>query len=101
MSIDRLRKQPYEAFRVTVNFTENMELTETILSNTIAVVDKDGTDVTSTLLDISLSAIEDHNVHYYVQAGSRAASPYKVTTRILTSESNKWEHDLQLTVSDR
>lgn len=106
-----ITKQSYEEFRVDVDFGLNMEAGETLSIGTCSVTceDKDGTDVSSTLLDIgtmvtvvgSESGLADAGLQVLIRAGSEAASNYKYTFYGVTSNSHKWERDITMKVKER
>lgn len=106
-----ITKQSYEEFRVDVDFGLNMESGETLTlgSCTIECIDKDGTDVATTLLDIATKAVivgsesglADAGLQVLIRGGTEAASNYKYTFKGVTSNDHKWERDVSLKIKER
>lgn len=96
-------KQPAESFFIDANFEDVLTTGEDIILNSSDIVaeDKDGTDVTATVLDTSVKYILDATkLAVRVQNGSEAASPYKITFTIVTDLGNTWEVDVELRVEE-
>lgn len=89
-------KQPYEAFTIKADFAKNMASTETISSADVSASDVEDNDATAVVL--GSVTINDTNVQVLVQDGSEAKSPYRITFRIVTSLSHKWELDVGMRV---
>lgn len=114
-----ITKQSYEEFRVDVDFGLNMEAGETLVlpdssaseACDIKCWDKDGTDVTDTLLDIdtmttitgSESALPNAALQVLFKGGSESAEPYKFTFYAVTTldPPNKWEKDITMRIRER
>ena len=117
-----ITKQAYEEFRIHADFGLNMESgveTLAIASCTIVCEDKDGNDVTATLLDATTMVVIDANavddpdspgsgvpnsaLQVLIKGGTEAASNYKYTFKGVTDldPPNKWELDLTLRVRER
>jgi len=95
-------KQIWEEFTIAGDFTDQASTGETaVLSGSeVAVEDKDGTDVSTTLLDQSTIAVDGTQLLIRLRAGINTASPYKVTFRILTSLGNQWEIDVSVRIRE-
>lgn len=116
-----ITKQSYEEFRIHADFGLNMEAGEALVVGSCTVVceDKDGTDVTSALLDattmavINANAIDDPDspglgvpdsaLQVLIRAGSQTAEPYKFTFKGVTdlTPPNKWELDISCRIRER
>ena len=104
-------KQSYEEFRVDVDFGLNMAAEETLQLGSCSVVciDKDGVDVTATLLDIAemtlVTGTESElplaGLQVLIKGGSEAASKYKYTFKGVTSVGHHWERDISLKIKER
>ena len=114
-------KQSYEEFRIHADFGLNMESGVEALalgSCTIVCVDKDGTDVTATLLDATTMTVVDADattddpagsgvpnsaLQVLVRGGTEAASDYKYTFKGVTDldPPNRWEKDVTMRVRER
>ena len=97
-------KQIAETFKIWAGITNVISVGESIaIANcTITAYDVDGTDVTSTILDLATKAVYDTTkVEVQVKAaGVVASSPYKITFIIVTDVPNTWEVDVQLKIRD-
>jgi hypothetical protein len=108
-----ITKQSYEEFRIDVDFGLNMETGEALVVGSCTVVceDKDGEDVTTTLLDDttkklvtgSSSALANGGLQVLIKGGSEAAEPYKYTFKGVTDldPANKWEKDVTMRIRER
>jgi len=106
-----ITKQSYEEFRIDVDFGLNMESGETLTVGdcTVVCIDKDGTDVSTTLLDSgtkvvidgSESGLTDAGLQVLIKGGTEAASNYKYTFKGVTSNGHKWEKDLTMKIKER
>lgn len=108
-----ITKQSYEEFRIDVDFGLNMETGEKLNLSSCNVVceDKDGNNVTSTLLDIATmtlvtgneSGSTDTGLQVLIRAGSESGSKYKYTFYGVTDASppNKYEKDLFMKIKER
>ena len=116
-----ITKQSYEEFRIHADFGLNMESgVEALVVGSCDVLceDKDGLDVTSTLLDIATmtvingdatdavppgSGVPDAGLLVLIRAGSEAMSNYKFTfygVKDLTPP-NKWEKDVTMKIKEK
>jgi hypothetical protein len=99
--MERVQKQPYEEFPISVNFNRNFTDGEAIVSQTVTAYDKDGVDASAQVTHQStITNDEAGNVIVTVLGGEEAKSPYKISVRCVTTTGNKWEHDVQLRVRD-
>jgi len=106
-----ITKQSYEEFRIDVDFGLNMVATETLVlgTSTIVCVDVDGTDVSTTLLDISTKALVTGNesglplagLQVLIKGGTEAGSKYKYTFKGVTTLDHKWEKDISMRIRER
>ena len=106
-----ITKQSYEEFRIDVDFGLNMAAGEVLVLGTCDIIceDKDGTDVTATLLDISTMVLitgteslkANAGLQVLARAGSEAAEPYKYTFYGVTDNDHKWEKDLTMRIRER
>lgn len=105
-----ITKQNYEEFRIDVDFGLNMTTPEvlTLATSTIVCVDKDGSDVSATLLDISTKALitgwksnlANAGLQVLIKGGAVDAQPYKYTFKGVTDSDHKWEKDLSMRIVD-
>jgi len=104
MSLAKIEKQPYESFMAHGSFGDVMETGDTISTYAVTAVDKDDADATSTVIEPSSEIIGTGNDYYKlyfrVRAGTEAASPYKVTVRVETTNGDKWEVDFHLVIKE-
>jgi len=106
-----ITKQSYEEYRIDVDFGLNMaDGEELILGNCdIICVDKAGTLVTDTLLEIATKArivgseseLILSGLQVLIKAGSEAAEPYKYTFYGVTDNNHKWEKDVTMRIRER
>jgi len=103
MAANQFTKQAYEEFVIEADFSENLITGEIIDSQSANAEDKDGTDVTSTILDTNTLANDGASkVSILVRAGSASASPYKITLKCITDHAipHKWEMDITMRVKE-
>jgi len=102
MALDNFTKQSYESFIISANFENNMTTGETLTlaSCSVSATDKDGVDASSTVLDSTSKAVSGTKLQIRVKDGAEAGSPYKITFKAVTSLSNKWEKDVQMTITE-
>jgi hypothetical protein len=99
--VDKYYKYASEKWRIWGDFAKALTgNAETISTATVAVVDRDGAVVSSTILDISTLQIADTRVIVIVRAGSTGASPYKVTFKTVSSLGYKYEIDVRLVITN-
>lgn len=99
---NKFTKQSYEEFTITADFVNVLDTGETIASQTVEAEDKDGTDVAATVTDQATISVSGSQVSVLVKAGAEAASPYKITFKIVTDSSpaHKWEEDITMTIRE-
>ncbi|MBE9571689.1 MAG: hypothetical protein IMF11_13760, partial [Proteobacteria bacterium] len=99
---DTIKKQSYEEFTIAGDFVDQAEPGENavLLGSEVLAEDKDNNDVGTTLLDQATKAVDGTQLRIKVKAGAEAASPYKITFRIVTSSGNKWEIDASCRVKE-
>ena len=103
MALPNFEKQNWESFTITGGFTDLAIAGEiAVLSgSSVVCADKDGTVVTSDILYDSALSIDAATLKVKVkQAGTEAASPYKITFKIKTSEDNYYEVDCEMIVKE-
>ncbi len=93
MGLDSTQKQSYERYFIYGDFSSVMETGETIDSETIVAEDKDGADATATVVDAASAYVDGFKQYVRIKDGTEAASPYKITIKIETSNGNRWEVD--------
>ena len=106
--MDMFTKQTYEEFYIAGDFSEDedgndiLDSGETIVlaSSTVAAEDKDGTDVSSTVLDQSTKTVDGSQLKMLCKAGAEASSPYKITFKAVTSSGNKYEIDVRMNIEE-
>jgi hypothetical protein len=99
--MDKVQKQPYEEFPISVNFNRNFTDGEAIVSQTVTAYDKDGIDASAQVTNQSTITNDGAGgVIVTIIGGEEARSPYKISFRCVTTTDNKWEHDVQLRVRD-
>ncbi len=101
LSVPETEKQPWESFVIAGEFTNNMTASETITlgSSSVTIVDANGEDKTADMIS-SPQVISRTKLAARLSGGTADLSPYKVTFKILTSDLNKWEKDVQIRVLD-
>lgn len=90
-------KQPYEEYYVSFNFSHDLAPDEEISSASVTVKDAQGADATSTIVKSVLLA-SDCRVFVFVQGGT--AQTYKMTCKIVCSNTEKYEKEAYLPVGD-
>ncbi len=103
MALPNFEKQGWESFTISGGFT-NVAIDGEIAvlsGSSVVCVDSQGTDVTSTILWDSNIAVDGTTLKVKVRpAGTEAASPYKITFRIKTSEDNYYEVDCEMIIKE-
>jgi hypothetical protein len=100
MSMSSFTKQQYEEYPINADFSANMTDGESIVSQSVIAVDRDGLDVSTAVLDQATVANNGASlVSVKVRAGSLAGSLYTITFRCLTSTGNRWELDVGMRVA--
>jgi hypothetical protein len=96
-------KQPSEKFYISAGFSDVISTGETIVIGNCSVVavDKDGTDVTSTVLIVAELAVSGTTgLLVRVKDGTESASPYKITFTCATNLDNEFEVDVEMRIID-
>lgn len=106
MAISQLVKQSAETFSIYGGITNVAATGEQVQSGTSEVkcYDNTGADVSSTMLQGSPSVSSDGlKLYQRIKAGggTEALSPYKVTFKMGTNQSNLYEKDVFLYIKDR
>lgn len=103
MSANRFEKQSYEEFTIAGDFVNNLSTGEGIASQTVAAEDKDGEDVSDTVLDQDSIASSGTQVSVLVQGGAEASSPYKITMKCVTDSTpaHKWEMEIIMSIKEK
>ncbi len=97
----KFTKQAYEEFTISADFSKNMALGETIVSQTVGALDVDLEDVSDVVIDQGTVANDgEHKAVCRVRAGEELKSPYKITFRVTTSSAHKWELDIQMRIKE-
>lgn len=93
-------KQPWEEFSIWGDFINNAATGETakLSSSSVIAEDKDGIDVSITVLDQAAIAVSGTQLKVKVRAGTANVSPYKITFKIGTSLENQWEVDVMMKI---
>jgi len=110
MALESFIKQPSEEFPVWGSILDVQEASETVVlaASTVVAIDKDGNDVTSSVLDSATKALgsdpdgsyTDNMLGVKVQNGTEEASPYKITFEMHTSAGNIWEKDVRMKIKE-
>ena len=94
--MESFEKTAYEAFYIEADFKKVLRSGHTILGDTLVILDKNGNDVSSSI--VKASGISGKKILIQVQAGSIEASPYKITVYVTTNLGDKWELDIRMEV---
>ncbi len=102
MALDDFSKQPYETFPIEADFVNVLadEETITLATSDVSAKKSDDTDATSDVLTVAEKAVDGSALQIRVKAGVAADSPYKITFRAVTSDNNKYEKDVEMTVEE-
>lgn len=102
MALQNFSKEIYDEFVIEGNFQGAMGDSESIVAESSAIIaeDKDGTDVTSIVLDTTTATVDGQSLKVRCRGGSVEGSPYKISFKIVTSLSNKFEVDVVMEVLD-
>jgi len=100
--VDSITKQPDESFFIDADFSKVLIEGETInlSDSTVSAVDVNGSDVTTVVLDLTTKAVEDAKLRIRILDGVSDDSPYKITFKAVTSDSNIYELDVLLKVEE-
>ena len=91
------KKQPNERHPINIDFTNLLDVGETIASKTATAVDSAAVDKTSTV--VHSSEIDGSKIVVVVKAGTDGES-YKITIRATTSSGNVYEEDVLMEVNE-
>ncbi len=92
MTKELTSKQPYEAYYISFDFTNDLGA-ETIASITVDAVDQSTlADESAVILDVSKQVNTDDIVYVWVQSGT-SGHDYLITCRIVGSEGSQYELD--------
>lgn len=100
--LDRFNKQPAEAKKYQIDYSEWLATSETITSvvTSVALVNSASGDVGEPTLTLSYEAVVDGTVfQYYVNSGTDGKK-YKVTFQANTSDSQTLESEIEFKVND-
>ena len=103
MALDTFSKQPYETFPIEADFVNVLADGETIVLGTsdVSALKSDGsTDATGIVLTVAEKAVSGSLLQIRVKDGVAVDSPYKITFRAVTSDSNKYEKDVEMAVAE-
>lgn len=100
--MDTISKQSWEEFTIAGDFTDQADTGElaSLVGSSVVAEDKDGNDVSATLLDQGTIAVDGTQLRILLRAGTEDLSPYKVTFKIQTSLNNKWEIDVKVRIKE-
>jgi len=102
--MEKFEKQSYEEFPIAADFVNVMDSSESLTLSSCAVEaeDKDGSDVSSTVLDQTTLKVDGTQLKIVCKAGSESKSPYKITFKGVTDATppNKWEVDVRMEVEE-
>lgn len=90
-------KQPYEEYYVSFNFSNDIACGEEIDSASVVVIDGEGEDATAEIVKSVLLA-SGCRVFVFVQGGTEQT--YKMTCKVICSNTEKYEKEAYLPVSD-
>jgi len=102
-------KQNYEEFYIVGDFYKDIDPSDSIVlgSSSVAAEDKDGADVTATVLTVATLAVADSKVTgtdncltVWVKAGSEAKSDYKITFKAACASGMKLELDIIMKIKE-
>ena len=100
MVLTKTTKQASEKYFVYGNFEHVMEESETIVSSSATCRDKDGEDVTASLIESGSETVDNRRLYIRIQNGLQSLSPYIFTIKITTSTGNEWEVDGKVTIKE-
>lgn len=85
------KKQPWEAYYVRFDLANVFGATEDVASATVTAIDlADGSDVSTTLLDVTKQNLSGTDVNVWVRAGT-ADHDYKITCKATGDAGSKFE----------
>ena len=90
-------KQPYEEYYVSFNFSRDLATDEEISSASVTVEDALGADATDEIVEDVL-LVGDCRVFVFVKGGTEQT--YKITCKVVCSNTEKYEKEAYLPVSE-
>ena len=99
-TLEKTEKQTYEKYFIFGNFSSRMATGETIDTYVVTCRDKDGINVTSSLIESGSEYVDGHRLYVRIQNGIETLDPYVFTIRIVTNIGNKWEIDGRIIVKE-
>lgn len=96
------KKQSYEKFGVEGDFSKVLATGETLVlgSSVVIAEDKDGNDMSTTVLNQASLSVVGAKLVIQCKAGVATESPYKITFRTVTSANNQFEVDARMKVKE-
>ncbi len=101
MLIGKFSKQPYEAFYFGANFGNVIDSDKESINlslSSIAAVDSAGSTVTDIYEVGTMIVVNNTILAIRLKAGVENLSPYAITYRIVTTQGNKFEKDIQMEI---
>jgi len=101
IKIGDFQKTPWETWISAANFANDLAKdggTIVLATSTITATDKDGTNVTSTVLNQTGKAVSEGLLQIRVRAGAEAASPYDILFRAITTLGGQYETIVKMKV---
>lgn len=100
MSIKTFSKQPYEEFMIAGEFKKVLATGETLNTPTMTAVNNaTGLDSSSDVIESGTVAVNGTQVIGRVKGGTTGQT-HKITIKCVTSDSNKWEVDVNMDVTE-
>ncbi len=99
----KIGKFAWEKFPIGWDFENDIKVsgeTISLANSSITAEDKDGTDVTSTLLDTGTKAVSGTELAVLLRAGSEDASPYTVQFKCVSSLAYQYSGEVEIYVTD-
>jgi len=90
-------KQPYEEYYVSFNFSRDLAFNEEISSASVSVEDANGADATDEIIE-DILLVGDCRVFVFIKGGTEQT--YKMTCKIICSNTEKYEKEAYLPVSN-
>ena len=114
MAITKVKKQAWEAFYIAGSILswQDDDSTEVVVlaTSTVIAEDKDGTDVSDTFMNQGTKVLDSDpdgdftdnmlSMRLTSDGGAEAASPFKVTFKMITDEGNYYEVDVRVEVKE-
>jgi len=111
VAIESFEKQSWEEFPIAGSILNVQESDETVDLNNSSVYgyDKDGNDVTTSIIDATTKTLTDDPDGNYtnnalkvrVKGGDEDGTPYKITFKLVTNKGNKWEIDVRMKIKEK